>query len=213
MATSTNILSRQLTLSTSTIHLILYALFFCSGCSALIYQVMWQRMLFTAFGVDLVSVTIVVSVFMFGLGIGGLLGGMLADRMPTRLLAAYILIELCIVVFGFFSPDLIDLLGGILFSSNQFLTGVTSFVILAIPTLLMGATFPMLVTHVNQTRNNIGDSVGGLYFANTLGGAMGAYMAGFILLHSTDMAGAINCAVVLNLAVAFTAYVMFKEEL
>jgi len=213
MRTSTTILSRQFTLSTPTIHLILYVLFFCSGCSALIYQVMWQRMLFTAFGVDLVSVTIVVSVFMFGLGIGGLVGGRLADRMPTRLLALYIFIELCIVVFGFFSPGLIDLLGSVLFSSNQVLTGMTSFIILAIPTLLMGATFPILVTHVNQTRKNIGESVGGLYFANTLGGAMGAYMAGFVLLYSTDMAGAIDCAAVLNLAVAFTAYIMFKEEL
>jgi hypothetical protein len=54
----------------SVTRLVLSILFFFSGTAALIYQVMWQRMLFTLFGVDLESITIIVSVFMFGLGIG-----------------------------------------------------------------------------------------------------------------------------------------------
>ncbi|HOW88929.1 MAG TPA: hypothetical protein PL037_01500, partial [Elusimicrobiales bacterium] len=83
---------------------VLHLLFFFSGCSALIYQVMWQRLLFTAFGVDINSITIVVSVFMFGLGIGGLLGGYLADFFPARALGLYIGIEVLIAVFGFLSP-------------------------------------------------------------------------------------------------------------
>lgn len=52
------------------VQVILSFLFFFSGCAALIYQVIWQRMLFTIFGVNLESVTIIVSVFMFGLGVG-----------------------------------------------------------------------------------------------------------------------------------------------
>jgi predicted membrane-bound spermidine synthase len=207
-----SLLFSKVSLTTPTIHFILYGLFFCSGCSALIYQVMWQRMLFTVFGVDLESITIVVSVFMFGLGIGGLIGGRLADRMPTRLLSLYVAIELYIAIFGFFSPAIIDLMGNALFSGNEFVTAVVSFLILAIPTLLMGTTFPILVTHVNRYNQNIGDSVGGLYFVNTLGGAMGAYFSGFVLLYSMDIAGAINRAALLNLFIAFVALLVFRRQ-
>ncbi len=59
---------------------VLLAVFFVSGGSALIYQVAWQRLLFSAFGVDIESITIVVSTFMLGLGCGALLGGQAADR-------------------------------------------------------------------------------------------------------------------------------------
>lgn len=50
-------------------------LFLISGFAALIYQIVWQRSLFTAFGVNIESITIIVSIFMFGLGIGSLAGG------------------------------------------------------------------------------------------------------------------------------------------
>ena len=44
--------------------------FFISGCSALIYQVSWQRALYGLIGVDMDSITIIVSVFMLGTGSG-----------------------------------------------------------------------------------------------------------------------------------------------
>ncbi|OGT37918.1 MAG: hypothetical protein A3F11_02790 [Gammaproteobacteria bacterium RIFCSPHIGHO2_12_FULL_37_14] len=107
---------REVSFRPLTIHVILFILFFVSGCSALIYQVIWQRMLFTAFGADLESITIIVSVFMFGLGVGGLCGGYLADTWSKRLLALYTLIELGIALFGFFSGNLLEYLGSVLLS-------------------------------------------------------------------------------------------------
>ena len=56
----------------------LVSLFFFSGFSALIYQVVWQRMLFTFFGVNIESVTLIVIIFMFGLGVGALIGGLVS---------------------------------------------------------------------------------------------------------------------------------------
>lgn len=194
------------------IDLVLYILFFLSGCSALIYQAMWQRMLFTVFGVDLVSVTIIISIFMFGLGLGGLIGGKIADKMPQRLLLLYIIIEFSIAIFGFVSPVLIDFLGNTLFSHNEAVTALVSYLILAVPTLLMGATFPILVVHVNQQIQNVGESVGALYFVNTLGGAMGAYLAGYVLLYRFDSVGAINTAALLNLAIAVIALLAFRRK-
>lgn len=61
----------------------LAAIFFISGFSALIYQVCWQRLLFTGFGVDLTSITVIVSVFMAGLGVGAYFGGRIADAFSS----------------------------------------------------------------------------------------------------------------------------------
>ena len=193
-------------------NLILSTLFFLSGTAALIYQVMWQRMLFTIFGVDLESITIVISVFMFGLGIGGLLGGFIADKLVSSLLVLYMIIESAIALFGFFSSRIIEMLGNTFFSSSEFVTAVVSFAILAFPTILMGATFPILVTHVNLKNQNIGHSVGNLYFANTLGGAVGAFFSGFVLLYTLDIAGAVNRAACLNLIIAILALLMFRRQ-
>src|ERR1700744_6486338 len=65
---------------------ILCALFFCSGFPALIYQLTWQRELFRIFGVNSESVTIVVTAFMLGLGLGSLAGGWLSKRQGISLL-------------------------------------------------------------------------------------------------------------------------------
>ena len=67
----------------------LAGIFFVSGFSALIYQVCWQRLLFTGFGVDLTSITVIVSVFMAGLGIGAFFGGRIADKFSNLIYLHY----------------------------------------------------------------------------------------------------------------------------
>ncbi len=86
----------------------LAVLFFCSGFAALIYQMVWQRALFQAFGVNIESVTIIVSIFMFGLGIGALAGGALSKRFPRHLPHLFVACELLIGLFGLFSLGLIS---------------------------------------------------------------------------------------------------------
>src|ERR1700758_4599761 len=63
--------------------------FFASGFSALTYQIAWQRLLFASFGVDIESVTIIVSTFMLGLGLGALGGGVIGARFPRSLLLLF----------------------------------------------------------------------------------------------------------------------------
>ena len=63
-----------------------YALFFASGFPALIYQIVWQRALFTIYGVNIQSVTVIVTVFMLGLGLGSLAGGKLSSRAGVNVL-------------------------------------------------------------------------------------------------------------------------------
>src|SRR4030095_15442795 len=65
-------------------HLVFYLIFFAGGMPALIYQVVWQRVLTLYFGVDIYSTSITVATFMMGLGVGSLIGGRVADRVANR---------------------------------------------------------------------------------------------------------------------------------
>ena len=82
------------------------AVFLLSGFAALVYQVVWQRALFTIFGVNIESVTLVVTAFMLGLGLGSLAGGALSKRGSRELLLWFSAIELGIGIFGAISLDL-----------------------------------------------------------------------------------------------------------
>src|SRR6266852_5189645 len=82
---------------------VLCVLFFFSGFPALIYQLTWQRALFRIFGVNIESVTIVVTAFMLGLGLGSLAGGRLSTRRGIPLLPLLAVIELLTAAFGILS--------------------------------------------------------------------------------------------------------------
>jgi predicted membrane-bound spermidine synthase len=180
----------------------LVLLFFVSGIAALIYQVCWQRLLFEAFGVDIESVTIIVSTFMLGLGLGALAGGQLADRYPGKALPLFALIELCIAVFGALSPHLIHGAGLLAVHGSLPTIGVVNFLLLLVPTMLMGATLPILVTHVVRRYRNVGVSIGVLYFANTLGAACGAAVTGMLMLYYLGLSATIYAAALLNVTVS-----------
>ena len=79
-----------------------YILFFFSGLPALIYQLIWQRALFSAFGVNIESITIVVTIFILGLGLGGLFGGFLSRWFSRVLLGLFAALEIAVGVYGYF---------------------------------------------------------------------------------------------------------------
>jgi spermidine synthase len=182
------------------------ALFFLSGFAALLYQVAWQRELFAWFGVDLDSVSTIVSVFMLGLGVGAMAGGWLADRFAHRRILIFSLIELTIGVWGFSSLGLIDAVGGLLGTDSLPRLVVLTFLVFIVPTCAMGATLPVLVTELVDVTDNVGFSTGTLYFINTLGAAAGCFVAGLVLLSLDGLDGVVGLAAVLNVAISAAAY-------
>jgi hypothetical protein len=78
----------------------IYLLFFVSGFPALIYQIVWQRALFAIYGVNIESVTVVVSAFMLGLGLGSLIGGRISKQPAAPLLLLFGGAELGIAAYG-----------------------------------------------------------------------------------------------------------------
>lgn len=180
----------------------LTGVFFISGFSALIYQICWQRILFTGFGVDLTSITVIVSVFMVGLGVGAYFGGRIADHFKHSLLILFCLIELGIGCFGLLSAKLIYFVQNVFIQSNMLTLAFVTFLLLIFPTFLMGATLPILTSFFNRYIFNIGDSIGTLYFYNTLGAAMGALATGFILFNYLTLSQTIYLAAILNIFIA-----------
>lgn len=187
-------------------------LFFVSGVAALVYQVCWQRLLFSSFGVDVDSVTIIVSVFMLGLGLGALVGGILADHRPKFALGFFALAELGIGTFGVFSPDLIRAAGDMFVGAPQWQVAVANFMLLLIPTCLMGATLPILVAYVTRMWGNVGKSIGLLYQVNTFGAAFGVAFVGFGWFLLFELDTAIRMAAILNIVISILTLAWVKRN-
>lgn len=199
-------------LNTRSREFLLFAIFTLSGAAALIYQVCWQRLLFGAFGVDVESITIIVSTFMLGLGCGALFGGRLADRFGERIIEMFVGAELAIGIFGLLSPWLIAWVGAQFIHSSLPTIAAANFLLLLLPTTCMGATLPMLVAYNVRTSNSVGVSVGTLYEANTFGAAGGAFLSGLILFLFVPLNGVIYLAALLNFTVATSAYFGVRQQ-
>ncbi|SUC09830.1 spermidine synthase [Pasteurella canis] len=190
---------------------IIKTIFFLSGFAALIYQIAWQRLLFTAFGVDLESITIIIAVFMAGLGIGAYCGGRIADKYPQKIVLIFALAELGIGAFGFASPTLIELVKNIFLYSNISTIALANFLLLLFPTFLMGSTLPLLTQHLNRYVDNIGNNIGWLYFVNTLGASSACIMTGFFLFSYFDLEQVIYIAGAINSFIAFVIFLLYRN--
>ncbi len=186
--------------------LLLAVLFFFSGMPALIYQVVWQRALFAVYGVNAESVAVIVAAFMLGLGLGNLLGGWLATRYPQHAAVIFGVAEIGIAVFGLASLAIFGFAAERTAGTTLPYVVLFSFALLSLPTCLMGATLPLLVSHLVKRSGRVGVSVALLYFVNTFGSAVACYFCATFLLGQFQMSGAVLFAALINLAVGATAY-------
>jgi spermidine synthase len=197
--------SRRKSQSTSANLSSYYLLFFLSGFPALLYQIVWQRALFTLYGVNVESVTMIVTVFMLGLGLGSLFGGRLSSLPKIQPLVAFGVIEISIGLFGCISLWTFHRVGALTAGHSTFVTGTVAFGLLLIPTLLMGSTLPLLVEHVVRTTGNVGESVGSLYAVNTFGSAVACLAAAVVLMGALGESGVVDLACCFNLLVGVLA--------
>jgi spermidine synthase len=192
----------------------LMAAFFASGFSALLCQIVWQRMLGIFAGSDSVSAALVVGAFLAGLGIGSILGARIADRLtPAQALIGFALAETGVAAFALLSKAfLYDFLA-------MGLAGVVDepaaifalcFAGLVLPTTLMGLSLPLLSRTLATSLGNVAERVGNLYGLNTLGAGMGALLGGWILVGWLGFVGALVFAAALNLLVAAVALLLMR---
>lgn len=157
------------------------------------------------------SVTLIVGAFMAGMGLGSMLGGRLAGKLRNPVLC-FALVELIIGIFGIFSPRLLIAAGQLSAGAPYWAVFVLSFLLLIIPTFLMGMTLPLLVQAIITKTENAGRIIGVLYGLNTLGAAVGAVVAGFFLIGRIGLNGSAVFAATLYGLVGFWALLLVKKN-
>jgi spermidine synthase/alkylhydroperoxidase/carboxymuconolactone decarboxylase family protein YurZ/MFS family permease len=196
-------------------------LFFLSGATGLVYELLWVRVLYQSFGSTIQSVTTVVAAYMGGLGLGAWVFGRIADRTrnPAKL---YGWLEIAIAGFGIISPLVLALahwiyigtagalaLGGAASVALRF--GLAALVLL-IPTTLMGGTLPVLTRALmGEDRGLLKPSLGRLYGLNTLGAMTGTALAGFFLIEFVGVRASLWATAALNLAIGIAAIRLGRE--
>ena len=190
---------------------VILVFFLASGWSALVYQVVWQRVLFRVYGVDIHATTYVVTAFMLGLGVGSLLGGALSRRFPMHAIFLFGAFELGIGLFGLLSVSLFEWVARFTAGTSDLFVAGLSFSLLLLPTLMMGATLPILTGYASVRSKNVGRSVSKLYLVNTLGAALGAWSAGHFLLSTLGLRGSSLVAAVVNLSLAIIVLLLWQR--
>jgi spermidine synthase len=201
---------------------LIYILFFFSGMSALMYEVIWMKELTLIMGNTVHSTTTVLSAFMAGLALGSLLFGRLVDKLSISPLRFYAYLEIGIALFAFVFPFLIKGfqtlyislhhslgLSVLVFTISRF---IVSFILLLAPTILMGATLPVLSKYIEEGYVSIGKKIGLLYAINTLGAVVGILSTGYLLIGLSGIRSTTSLAIMVNLLVALLAFLLGMRE-
>ncbi len=200
--------------------ILLSTVYLLSGFCALLYQTIWIYRFNLVFGSTIFAVSVVISIFFGGIALGSHYFGKISTNItnPVRL---YGLIEICIGIYSLFFQYIIDwfekIYSGIYphLSGNllhvTFIRVIIAFLVLIIPTVLMGGTLPILLKHFARQMVNLGSRAGLIYGLNALGAALGSLLSGFILLRILGMTNTNFIAASINIAIGLLALIFSKQ--
>jgi spermidine synthase len=195
-------------------------LFFCSGATALVYEVVWSKFLSQMFGSTIYAQTAVLAAYMGGLALGNKLFGRWADRLlqPVR---AYGYLEIAIGLYAFCFPALdgfadrvfVGLGSGIVQHTGWLLAlkGALSAALLLGPTILMGGTLPLLAAWLQHFSADAGRRAARFYSVNCLGAVAGSGLAGFWLVQNLGMISSLQMTALVNVMVGATAILLSQR--
>ncbi len=200
---------------------IMLLLFFISGATALIYQVIWVRLFGMVFGVTAFATGTVLSSFMAGLALGSYYFGRFIEknRNPLRVFA---FLQAGIGIFGLVFPFLLSALTSLyghvyhqfhvsfyLFSLIRF---ILAFGLLIIPTTLMGGTLPVISKFFIRKMKNLGWSISVLYGVNNAGALVGCCLVGYFLIKTIGIRASLYSASIINLLIAVVVLIIQKKQ-
>jgi spermidine synthase len=191
---------------------LLLVLFAASGCSALIYEIVWYQLLQLVIGSSAVSLGVLLAAFMGGLCLGSLALPRLrlAGQHPLRVYGKLELgIALC-GVLALFGMPLVDSVYTAAVGHGLpaiLLRALVCGLCLLPPTFLMGASLPAASRWLRATPQGV-SWLGLLYGANTVGAVFGCLLAGFYLLRVFDLATATYVAAAINVGVALVSFAL-----
>src|SRR5579885_1508026 len=200
--------------------MLILLLFFCSGATALVYEVIWSKYLALLFGSTIQAQTVVLAVFMGGLALGNKLFSGWADRV-RRPLAIYGATELAVGVYAALfavlyrvADALFGSLGSGLLGHGGWLLGLKGLLsagLLGVPTVLMGGTLPVLAAWLEKHTPDAGRRSARFYSINSLGAVCGAALAGFTLIPQFGLPATLQGAAGVNLAIGLIALAIARR--
>ncbi|NOZ60292.1 MAG: MFS transporter [Calditrichaeota bacterium] len=200
---------------------IIISLFALSGFAALAYEVIWTRALIFFVSSTTYSFTIILVTFLVGISLGSLIVSKWIDRMK-HLALWFALFEVVIAFFAILSIPLFMNLNsfqifilGMINSNNWTQVSVLLFLsasfILLIPTICMGAVFPIVNRIYVENVKTLGKGVGNVYMANTVGAILGSFLSGFVILPLIGLNGSILFLALVNFAIGLSAIFIEKD--
>lgn len=196
-------------------------LFFCSGATALVYEIIWSKYLALLFGSTIQAQTVVLAVFMGGLALGNKVFSRHADR-TRRPLEIYGRIEIAIGVYAFLFSFIYRAADGIFASVGSgllehpgpllLLKGVLSVALLLGPTVLMGGTFPILAAWLQKSTPDADRRSARFYSVNSLGAVCGAGWTGFCLVEWLGLRTTMEWSAAINVLIGVAAIVIGRNQ-
>ncbi len=193
---------------------VIFVCFFLSGATGLVYQVLWLRLLGLIFGHTVYAITAVLAAFMAGLALGSFVFARRLSRFPN-LIRAYGWLEIGIGVYCALLPVLLWLASvvylrahgalGLSYDAFSLFQFLLVFLLLLVPTTLMGGTLPILSQALVTQDRGLGAKVGALYAVNTFGAVVGVVLAGYVLLPAIGNRLTIAVAATANVLVGLLA--------
>jgi len=199
---------------------VILLLYFFSGFSALVYEIVWARMLGLAVGTTVVAWAAVLAAYMGGMALGAAFGGRFADR-TSHPVGLFALCEAGIGIFGAISPAIMRSAQNVFLvvqpfiGTSETIQTITRVVfaggVLLIPTALMGCTFPVVSRILFSKERPFGRDLGAIYSVNTVGAVAGSLAAGFVLLPALGMSASLCLAAGINCMVAVAAIFFIRS--
>ena len=202
-----------------TCFIIMCLYFFSTGFSALVYQISWNSIFRQTFGVDHYSNTLVVAIFMLGLGLGGYIGSIIVSKFKNYIYIFFIA-EIIISIFGYNSDKIIrnlssfgaDLSGSAYGPWPLAVDFTLNLSLLIWPTVLMGASLP-IITHYYRNTMKPGTTAGLFYGVNILGATLGSLICGVFFLGNFGISTTLEGISIWNAlfsVIMFFLFVYFK---
>ena len=177
-----------------------------SGFCALAYEVLWTRILVFFLGSTTYAFATMLAAFLFGIALGSMVFSRWVDRIRQPVIA-FGIVQLGIGLFALVLMPAFESLYGITyalqstFGGSRFWTFFSCFLVMSLPTFLMGASFPLVTKIYTGNARQLGRSIGNVYAVNTVGSILGSFFAGFILIPLLSVRPSIILAVMLNTAI------------
>ena len=158
-----------------------YLIVFCASACSLILEIVAGRILAPVIGVSLYTWTSIIGVVLAGISAGNYLGGMTADRFPSRVTLGFILLGSA--VFAIVILPLIGLVGDAFAPLPIILRIVLLTAVLFLPvSLILGMVTPVVIKLHLRELARTGNVVGRFYAVSTAGSILGVFLTGFVLI-------------------------------